>query len=76
MVINGIAPNNGYIVRTHVVIASRGKPFEWSLKGMVTRKATIKIYEEEIEDLHQRCGDRVATTSGSERSRPGASTST
>ena len=42
MVINGIAPNNGYIVRTHLLIASSGRPFGMECKGDGDEKSDHK----------------------------------
>ena len=63
-VVNKSAPKNGQIAKTHVIIATKEKPFERSVKGTVARKATIKKYETEIQGIYRLHGDRVVEMSG------------
>ena len=62
-VVNRVAPKTGQIAKTHVIIGKTEKPFERSVKGTVARKATIKRYEEEIEQVYQCYGDQAAAMS-------------
>ncbi len=57
--INEIAPKNGQIAKTHIVIATEEKPFERNVKGTVSRQATLRKYEIETEAVYQQSGDRT-----------------
>lgn len=57
--INQIAPTNGKVAKTHIIIATIEKPFERNVKGSVARKATIRMYESEIEAVYRQYGDEA-----------------
>lgn len=62
--INEVAPTNGQIAKTHIIVAKPGKPFQRNVKGSVSRKATLKQYEEEIENIYQVYGDSAIRLDG------------
>lgn len=64
MPLNDVAPTNGRISMTHIIVASADKPFERSVKGTVARKATLKKYDMEIEAIYQRYGDTTMSLDG------------
>ena len=62
--INEVAPTNGKVAKTHIVIATPEKPFERNVKGTVARKATLRLYEAETESVYQHYGDRSMDVKG------------
>lgn len=56
--VNALAPRNGQVAKTHVLFSREDKLFERNVKGTVARKATIRRFEDEIEECYQRFGDR------------------
>jgi thioester reductase-like protein len=54
---NKAAPAHAQIDRQHVIFASADKPFRRTAKGTVTRSATIKNYEAEINDLYEKADE-------------------
>ena len=57
--VNSRAPRNAQIAKTHVVISSGEKGFQWTDKGTVKRKATIAALEDEIAEVYRRFGDEA-----------------
>jgi acyl-CoA synthetase (AMP-forming)/AMP-acid ligase II len=57
--VNTVAPRNGQIARTHIVVATVEKPFEKNVKGTVARKATLKNFEAETESVYRWHGDQA-----------------
>ena len=50
---NRSAPGQAQLARDNIIFSKPGKPFIRVAKGSVTRKATTKLYEKEIEELYQ-----------------------
>ena len=55
--INEVAPANGQIARTHMLLSMPDKLFERNVKGTVARKASINKFEQEIEMTYIKYGD-------------------
>ncbi|KAK0472519.1 NRPS-like enzyme [Armillaria novae-zelandiae] len=51
--VNEQAPQHSRIYKEMVIIANPAKPFEFTVKGTLRRKAVLKAYEEEIEALYK-----------------------
>lgn len=49
---NNYADTTGQLTEDYIIFAKKEKPFKVTGKGTVSRKATVKIYEPEIEDLY------------------------
>lgn len=62
--VNAQAPRNGQVAKTHILFSHEGKLFERNVKGTVARKATIRKFEEEIEECYKRFGDRSLNLMG------------
>jgi acyl-CoA synthetase (AMP-forming)/AMP-acid ligase II len=57
--VNEVAPKNGQVAETHILIASPDKPFDRTPKGSIARKATLRKYEKETEEIYRVYGDRT-----------------
>ena len=71
--INAVAPRNGKVDRSHVLLFGApsdgggdpaGMTFERNVKGTVARKATLRKFEAQIEACYARYGDRGADLTG------------
>lgn len=51
---NSQAPGQGRLTRDMIILASSSRPFNRSPKGTVVRASTIRLYQEEIDDLYER----------------------
>ena len=56
--VNEVAPKNGQVAKTHIVIATMERPFERNVKGTVSRQKTLQKYQGETEALYKAFGDR------------------
>jgi aryl carrier-like protein len=50
---NKSAPGHAQIARDRIIFSKAGKPFLRAAKGTIQRKASVKLYEEEIEERYQ-----------------------
>ena len=57
--VNEVAPKNGQVAKTHLVIATAEKPFERNVKGTVSRQKTLQKYEAETDAVYRFFGDRT-----------------
>ena len=55
--VNTEVPRHGQIAKTHIVVGIFKKPFERNVKGTVARKASLRKYEAEIEEVYREYGD-------------------
>lgn len=49
---NQTCPAQAEVLKTHILIASPGKPLERAAKGTVQRAFTLKLYSKELDDLY------------------------
>lgn len=61
---NAIAPAQGRIVRSKILVAGPGKPFARAGKGTIVRKLTERTYASEIEALYSEKADKAVTYAG------------
>ncbi|KAK0193507.1 NRPS-like enzyme [Armillaria mellea] len=61
MKVNGQAPQQSRIYKEMILVATPSKPFEFTAKGTVRRKAVLKAYDQEIEDLYKAVDDASHT---------------
>ncbi|TIC15605.1 acetyl-CoA synthetase-like protein [Wallemia mellicola] len=54
---NQFAPQHSRIFRNYIMVSDSDRPFEMTPKGSVKRVATLKMYENDIEDLYKRAED-------------------
>ncbi|PBK75297.1 NRPS-like enzyme [Armillaria solidipes] len=57
MKVNEQAPQQSRIYKEMILVAKPSKPFEFTAKGTVRRKAVLKAYDQEIEDLYRAVDD-------------------
>jgi hypothetical protein len=57
-----IAPKHAIVKRTHILFSNPSKPFMRAGKGTVQRSATLRLYEEEIDELYRKFGDELHNT--------------
>lgn len=55
---NSIAPKHAIIQRTHVMFEKPEKPFQRTAKGTVQKLPTLRLYQEEIDELYLKNGDQ------------------
>ncbi|KAK0451171.1 NRPS-like enzyme [Desarmillaria tabescens] len=55
--VNEQAPQHSRIYKEMILVAKPSKPFEFTAKGTLQRKAILKAYEQEIEDLYKAIDD-------------------
>ncbi|SJL14874.1 uncharacterized protein ARMOST_18349 [Armillaria ostoyae] len=51
--VNEQAPQHSRVYKEMIIIANPAKPFEFTVKGTLRRKAVLKAYEQEIEALYK-----------------------
>lgn len=51
---NKKAPGHAQLAQDRIILASPQKPFMRAAKGTIQRAATVKLFEQEIEELYQR----------------------
>ncbi|KAG7443762.1 NRPS-like enzyme [Guyanagaster necrorhizus] len=51
--VNEQAPQHSRIYKEMIIVANPAKPFEFTVKGSLRRKAVLKAYEQEIESLYK-----------------------
>ena len=54
---NEKAPGHAQLTRDRMILSKAGKPFQRAAKGSVQRKATVKLYTEEIDEIYKRDDD-------------------
>ncbi|KAK0218397.1 NRPS-like enzyme [Armillaria nabsnona] len=57
MKVNEQSPQQSRIYKEMILVAKPSKPFEFTAKGTVRRKAVLKAYDQEIEDLYKSVDD-------------------
>ncbi|KAJ5100641.1 acetyl-CoA synthetase-like protein [Penicillium angulare] len=67
---NSVCPAHARIVKSHILFTSPEKPMPRSGKGTVQRAMTLKIYEQEIENLYQDA-DKLSEIDASQLPGPG-----
>lgn len=55
--VNEQAPQHSRIYKEMIIIANPAKPFEFTVKGTLRRKAVLQVYEQEIEALYKTVDD-------------------
>ncbi|PBL03992.1 NRPS-like enzyme [Armillaria gallica] len=57
MKVNEQSPQQSRIYKEMILVAKPSKPFEFTAKGTIRRKAILKAYDQEIEDLYKSVDD-------------------